>query len=83
MLDECADGGVTVGHCSARIARTYPESKKGTGKEKGEPLAPPQLVDTGKAISVYAAAGIIRRTLARIDELAGFSVKSLGTTGVA
>ena len=30
MLDKCANSGISVGHGSARIARTYPESKKGT-----------------------------------------------------
>jgi hypothetical protein len=36
MLDECADGGVAVGHSSARISRTYTESKKRTGKFDGD-----------------------------------------------
>jgi hypothetical protein len=36
MLDEGADGGVAVGHSSARIPRTYTESKKGAGKFDGD-----------------------------------------------
>src|SRR5215208_1464687 len=30
MLDECADGGISIRHSSAILARTYPEGKKGT-----------------------------------------------------
>jgi hypothetical protein len=30
MLDECADGGIAIRHYPARVARTYPESKKRT-----------------------------------------------------
>jgi hypothetical protein len=35
MLDEGADGGIAVGHSSARIPRTYTESKKSTGDSPG------------------------------------------------
>ena len=36
MLDEGADGGVAVRHSSARIPRTYTESKKRAGKFDGD-----------------------------------------------